>query len=231
MNEQTLAIRIEAGNQTTLDHFAIEERALEWHPDKVTPRLVNGIAHADDRSAAFAIKYRRAADDKVSVRLPRQNIARIRGLEGDPARFEIDPIHIEGLAIAQVKGDENELRMPQIKEDILRAHAAEEGSGPGQFDPLGQWKRDDRSRRRHCPGDRGDASNRPPRHTKRRAGDSHLKPAADSSRQSNRPKCFGRRSYPARARQCDRLRATTAGASARRSRKGFLSELAVVIPP
>ena len=127
MNDQTLPIRSEPGDERSADHLPVEERSLEGHHDEIAPWFVDRVAHPNDRVSAFPIEGGRRADDKIVVRRPGEDIARIGRFERDRARFEIDAIHVEGLRIAPVQRDENELRMLQVGQDILRPHAGKRG--------------------------------------------------------------------------------------------------------
>ena len=127
MDDQALAIRREPGDERSADHLPVEERLLEGHYNEIAPWFVDRVAHPDERVPAFPIEGRRRADDKIVVRRPCKDVARIGRLERDGARFEIDAIHVEGLRVTAVQGHEDELRMLQVGQDILRPHAGERG--------------------------------------------------------------------------------------------------------
>lgn len=114
MNNQALVVRRESGNERTAHHLSGKERLLERHHDEVAPRLVGRVAHADDGVSALSFEGRRGPDHEIVVRRPRQDIARVCRFQRHRAGFEIDPVDVESLTIAQIERDEDEARMLQI---------------------------------------------------------------------------------------------------------------------
>src|SRR4029453_10260573 len=121
----TLPVGIESCDERADEDLAAKERSLEGHYDQVAPRFIGCVAYPHDRRGGLSIKSRRRADDEIIVRRPSEHITGIGRLERDRAGFEINPIHVEGVAVAQIERDEHEARMLQIGQNILRTNAPE----------------------------------------------------------------------------------------------------------
>ena len=151
---QTLSVRIETGDERTADDLARKERALERHHDEIAPRFIDRVAHAHNRGAGFAIESGRGANDKIVVGRPGQNVAGIRRFERDRAGFEIDAIHVEGVAIAQIERDEDEVADAADRSKHFARERRGTASDRERFCSPDWRKKDDRFRRRRCPEDR-----------------------------------------------------------------------------
>jgi Zn/Cd-binding protein ZinT len=127
MNDQALALRREPGDERSADDLPVEERLLEGH----TTRSRHGLSTASrTRMSVFPLFPSKAVAARMTKSLSVVHVRTspwIGRLERDGARFEIDAIHVEGLRVAAVQGNEDKLRMLQVGQDILRTHAGERG--------------------------------------------------------------------------------------------------------
>jgi hypothetical protein len=115
----------ERGHERTVHDLAVEQRLFERHRHQVAPRLVRGVAHADDGVAGDGIERGRGADHEVPVRVPGQHVAWVLRLQRHRAGREVDAVHVEGAPVAQIEPHQHHARVLGTREHVLRAHALE----------------------------------------------------------------------------------------------------------
>ena len=97
----------------------------------ITTRSRHGLSTASrTRMSVFPLFPSKAVAARMTKSLSVVHVRTSPGLVASSvtrARFEVDAIHVEGLRITAVQGHEDELRMLQVGQDILRPHAGERG--------------------------------------------------------------------------------------------------------
>jgi hypothetical protein len=91
--------------------------------DEIAPRFAGAIAHPQRLAAVGVALGHGAANLEVRVGEPAQHVPGVLGVQHDRAGHQIDAIHIEHAAVAQVQSHENFVGMVAVGNDVGGADA------------------------------------------------------------------------------------------------------------